>query len=274
MSIVVCLWLAQAVVLPPAVPESVRQGRVVMVRVRSAAPLTVEFLGQTVPLYENEPGIQSGLVAAPALTAPGEYPLRLKAADAAADGSGTREFRVKVEDARYLEQNIVTTPRMRSLKSSEEEMRRMREFREHTGPKKLWTMPMLRPTPECNNSPFGVKRFWDGKFSGNFHAGLDFRSPKGRRVIAAADGVVKVARMFPRQGGTVGLDHGQGVQTTYIHLSKIAAVEGRRVKRGEIIGYVGSTGFSTGAHLHWSVNVHGVPVDPAEWIRGGRACGG
>jgi len=132
---------------------------------------------------------------------------------------------------------------------------------------------MLRPTPECTNSPFGVKRLWDGKFSGHFHAGLDFRSPPGRRVVAAADGVVRVARLFPRQGGTVGLDHGQGVQTTYIHLSKIAAVEGRLVKRGQVIGYVGSTGFSTGPHLHWSVHVHGVPVDPVEWVRGVRACG-
>jgi murein DD-endopeptidase MepM/ murein hydrolase activator NlpD len=251
------------------VPEAVLQGRVLRIEARVPGAAKVEFLDRAVPLYTNTPGIASGLVPAPALTPPGVYPMRIQDSK----GALLKEFRVRVDDARYQEQNIVTTRRMRSLKSSEEEMRRMQAFRAFAGSKKLWTEPLARPAPECNNSPFGVKRFWDGKFSGNFHAGLDFRSPKGRRVVSASDGAVKVARMFPRQGGTVGLDHGQGLQTTYIHLSRVAAVEGRQVKRGQVIGYVGSTGFSTGAHLHWSVHVHGVPVDPAEWIEGARACG-
>lgn len=203
------------------------------------------------------------------LQGPGTFPLTI----VGPENETLHETQVKVVDAGYLEQNVATTNRMRNLRSSDEETKIMAAFRASTGDKKLWAEPFARPVPECTNSPFGVKRLHDGKPTGNFHAGLDFRSPKGRAVHAAETGVVRVARMFPRQGGTVGLDHGQGVQTTYIHLSKVAAVEGKTVRRGQIIGYVGSTGFSTGAHLHWSVNVHAVPVNPLQWLSGAKACG-
>jgi murein DD-endopeptidase MepM/ murein hydrolase activator NlpD len=71
--------------------------------------------------------------------------------------------------------------------------------------------------------------------------------------------------MFRLHGGTVGLDHGQGVTSSYIHLSKTAVKEGQVVKQGEVIGYVGSTGFSTAPHLHWGLYVHGSPVNPKQW---------
>ena len=72
--------------------------------------------------------------------------------------------------------------------------------------------------------------------------------------------------MFRLHGGTIGIDHGQGVSTLYIHMSKLGVAQGTRVRRGDIVGYVGSTGFSTGPHLHWSVYVHGQPVNPAQWL--------
>jgi murein DD-endopeptidase MepM/ murein hydrolase activator NlpD len=254
------------------IPASVKQGHVLRIQSASAeeGPVEAVFLKKAVPLYPSEDGKRSGLVPIPVLQSPGPATLTIRRPSG--DILVTR--RVMVEDARFREQNIQTTKTMRTLKTSEEEIRRMNEFRASTGDRKLWSEPLSRPTPECINSPFGVKRFWDGKFSGNFHAGIDLRSPQDRRVIAAADGVVKVSRMFPRQGGTVGIDHGQGLQTTYIHLSRTVAREGRTVKRGAIIGYVGSTGFSTGPHLHFSVHVHGSPVNPVEWLKEERSCPG
>lgn len=252
-------------------PQNLQQGYVMRVEATGAdagKKLTAEFLGKKVPFYSDGNGGLYALVPAAVMTSPGSVPLTVR------DAAGTSVFTSSIEilDGHYLEQNIVTSSRMRSLRTSDEEMKRMAAFRAAIGPKKMWTEPLLRPTPECSNSPFGVKRRNDGKLTGAIHAGLDFRSPKGRAVKASDAGVVKVARMFPRQGGTVGLDHGQGLQTTYIHLSKIAAVEGKTVKRGQVIGYVGSTGFATGPHLHWSVHVHGVPVNPNQWVPGIESC--
>lgn len=252
-------------------PQNLQQGYVMRVEATGAdagKKLTAEFLGKKVPFYSDGNGGLYALVPAAVMTSPGSVPLTVR------DAAGTSVFTSSIEilDGHYLEQNIVTSSRMRSLRTSDEEMKRMAAFRAAIGSKKMWTEPLLRPAPECSNSPFGVKRRNDGKLTGAIHAGLDFRSPKGRAVKASDAGVVKVARMFPRQGGTVGLDHGQGLQTTYIHLSKIAAVEGKAVKRGQVIGYVGSTGFATGPHLHWSVHVHGVPVNPNQWVPGIESC--
>ena len=68
-------------------------------------------------------------------------------------------------------------------------------------------------------------------------------------------------------GRTVGIDHGQGLESIYLHMSKFAVAEGVTVRKGEVIGYVGSTGRSTAPHLHWTLYVHGVPVNPADWVR-------
>jgi murein DD-endopeptidase MepM/ murein hydrolase activator NlpD len=69
------------------------------------------------------------------------------------------------------------------------------------------------------------------------------------------------------QGGTVGIDHGQGLESMYMHMSKVAATEGATVQKGDVIGYVGSTGRSTAPHLHWSLYANGVSVNPRQWVQ-------
>jgi murein DD-endopeptidase MepM/ murein hydrolase activator NlpD len=85
-------------------------------------------------------------------------------------------------------------------------------------------------------------------------------------VRAIAGGVVRLVREFNIHGNTVGIDHGQGLSSIYLHLSKFAVAEGDAVTKGEVIGYIGSTGRSTGPHLHWSLYANGVPVNPARWV--------
>ncbi|HET7816195.1 MAG TPA: M23 family metallopeptidase [Sphingomicrobium sp.] len=97
---------------------------------------------------------------------------------------------------------------------------------------------------------------------GRFHQGVDFGAAWGTPVFAAADGVVSGAGWNGGHGRQVRLAHSDGVQTSYSHLSRIVAVPGTRVRRGDLIGLVGSSGFSTGAHLHFEVRRHGAPVDP------------
>lgn len=95
-----------------------------------------------------------------------------------------------------------------------------------------------------------------------FHSGIDYRAGWGTPVIAAADGIVSAAGWAGGYGRQVRLAHVNGIATSYSHLSGMAVAPGTRVRRGDVIGFVGSTGLSTGPHLHFEVRRHGRPVDP------------
>ncbi|WP_407051233.1 M23 family metallopeptidase [Methyloraptor flagellatus] len=102
------------------------------------------------------------------------------------------------------------------------------------------------------------------------HTGLDLRAPEGEPVHATAAGTVTDAG---RQGGygiMVEIDHGNGVSTRFGHLSRVAVADGQKVATGDIIGYAGSTGRSTGPHLHYETRVNGEPLDPEPWLEAGR----
>lgn len=98
------------------------------------------------------------------------------------------------------------------------------------------------------------------------HKGTDFRATVGTRVKALNMGVVKVARTYTIYGNTIIIDHGLGIQTLYMHLSQIDVKEGDVVNVGEIIGLSGKTGYAEGAHLHVSVKVKGLSIDPMVFL--------
>jgi len=96
-----------------------------------------------------------------------------------------------------------------------------------------------------------------------FHAGIDFTAPRGVEVYATANGVVSLVKSeFWGYGQHIVINHGNGYETLYAHLSKFSCKVGQKVKRGQLIGHVGSTGKSTGAHLHYEVHKDGVPINP------------
>jgi len=94
------------------------------------------------------------------------------------------------------------------------------------------------------------------------HSGLDFTSPQGTPIYATGDGVVTTAGMGTGTGNHVIINHGYGYETVYMHMVRVKASVGQHVKRGEVIGWVGSTGASTGPHCHYEVHINGTPVDP------------
>jgi murein DD-endopeptidase MepM/ murein hydrolase activator NlpD len=98
------------------------------------------------------------------------------------------------------------------------------------------------------------------------HTGQDFGAPYGAAVHAAADGTVVKAGWLGGYGNATVIDHGNGLATLYGHQSRIVVSEGQHVVRGQVIGYVGSTGFSTGPHMHFEVRVNGTPVDPRKYL--------
>lgn len=116
-------------------------------------------------------------------------------------------------------------------------------------------------------SAFGTRRSYSGGPPTSYHEGLDYGAVAGTSVLAAAAGRVALAEELTVRGKAVIIDHGLGVYSGYYHLSEIAVKAGQKVERSDLIGKVGSTGLSTGSHLHWEIRVGGVYVDPLQWTR-------
>ena len=128
-------------------------------------------------------------------------------------------------------------------------------------------VPSSKPVNTSVGSGFG---FRSDPFTGRpaLHAGLDFPAEPGTPIYAAAGGVVISVESHPQYGNVVEVDHGNNLVTRYAHSSRIHAKPGDIVKRGQMIAEVGSTGRSTGPHLHFEVLVEGVPQDPARFLAG------
>ena len=129
-------------------------------------------------------------------------------------------------------------------------------------PEWLGTGPFTTPLPEGEPFPnFGQRRLYNNDVA-SVHSGVDISAPAGTPARAANSGRVVLAANLYYSGNTVIIDHGLGVFTYYGHFSKILVKRGQPVKKGEVIAEVGSTGRSTGPHLHWSVRVLDSRVDP------------
>lgn len=143
-------------------------------------------------------------------------------------------------------------------------------FKALVTPEKFWSGPFLRPSQGEVSTVYGVQRYYNGEFARDYyHRGVDYAAATGAPVVAPAAGRValvgRVAEGFELHGNTIGIDHGQGVLSIMIHLSQIDVKEGDMVRAGQRIGAVGSTGISTGPHLHWGLYVNGQSVDPVPW---------
>jgi murein DD-endopeptidase MepM/ murein hydrolase activator NlpD len=122
------------------------------------------------------------------------------------------------------------------------------------------------------SSPYGARRSYNGGPYLSYHEGLDYSAHGGTPVLAPAAGTVVLAERLYVRGGAVILDHGLGVYSGFYHMSEVLAEVGQTVEPGQIVGKVGTTGLSTGNHLHWDMLVAGTWVDPAGWLASNTAC--
>jgi len=129
-------------------------------------------------------------------------------------------------------------------------------------------VPTLWPIMGPITSSFGQRE--DpilGNGEGEFHTGIDISAPNGVPIRATGDGTVKLAEMSNGYGREVVIDHGNGVETVYGHMSGFACIAGQTVVRGQVIGYVGHSGRTTGSHLHYEVRIRNTPVNPHKYLR-------
>ena len=123
-------------------------------------------------------------------------------------------------------------------------------------------IPSIWPTTGVVSSPYGLR--WGGT---DFHPGMDIANDMGTPIVATADGVVEYAGWNSGgYGNMVDINHGNGIMTRYGHASQVVVSAGQQVKRGQLIAYMGSTGFSTGPHVHYEVHVNGNRVNPISYL--------
>ncbi len=133
---------------------------------------------------------------------------------------------------------------------------------------RYWSDIFTPPSPysDCVTSSFGGRRSYNNSDWIYFHTGIDFCGGTGVEIYAAAPGRVVFAGELKVRGNATILSHGWGVYTGYWHQSEIQVREGEMVEAGQVIGLVGNTGRSTGAHLHWEIWAGGVQVNPSDWL--------
>ncbi len=256
--------------------HNVKQGEVLPVlmsarRVGALEQSSIWMYGKQFPVYpvQGKDGFYEAHVSVDLFRKAGGYTLKVQNRT----GETIHQQKVEVVDAHYPIQNIRVSGKTQGLQALPGEMEAIGALKKRVTPVKFWEGAFVSPVPDCQNSPFGVKRYYNGKPSDNYHKGVDLRSPSMRPIKAPNAGKVVVQQMFRLHGGTVGLDHGQGITSVYIHMAKFNVKNGQMVNKGDVIGYVGSTGFATGPHLHWGLYVNGNPVNPNQWVKGVKKCG-
>jgi murein DD-endopeptidase MepM/ murein hydrolase activator NlpD len=201
------------------------------------------------------------VVGIPLSAEPGTHELKVKTVDV----ETTFKFDVASKD---YETQYITIKDKRKVNPNKQDMSRIIKEKEliikaksHWSNVKNVPLKFIQPADGPYSSPFGLRRYFNEQ-PRKPHSGLDIAAPKGAPIIAPADGTVINTGDYFFNGNTVFLDHGQGLITMYCHMDSISIEEGTQVKAGDEIGKVGLTGRVTGAHLHWSVMLNNITVDP------------
>lgn len=247
-------------------PKSPALGDTVSLITQSQTAPSVRFNGKTYPSFDLGNNRYRTLLPTTPLDRPGRLSIQVTA------GTDTQTIPITLRNRSFPTQSIWLPPGKDS-NGDDAEFDRVDAFKAIVSPEKLWSGKFLRPNQGEVSSGYGIRRYYNGVFAKDYyHRGIDYAGGQGSAIVAPAAGrVVLIGREsqgFRVHGNCVGLDHGQGVESIYIHMSRIDVKEGDFVKPGQRIGAVGATGSATGPHLHWGVFVHSLAVDPTPWRTG------
>jgi len=256
-----------------AVPQEVFPGQPFVAEIVAAGEhgqspeVTVFWNGKTVPVQmDAHEGAWRGAVLLGVPHGSEQEPRTLRADVRTAAGRETVERELALLARQYPEQHLNVDRKYVEVAQSDldrhaAERARVVAALSRMELRRQWELPMLRPVPGQVSSAYGLTRYFNGK-PRKPHMGVDLRGAEGTAIRACADGEVMLAEEHFFAGKSVYIDHGQGVVSMYFHLSAIGVAPGDRVRRGEVVGMVGSTGRVTGPHLHFGLAVQGELVDP------------
>jgi len=211
-----------------------------------------------------------GLAATGAFFEPGDYDLRI----ATGDFTWSQPWRMAPGHWDFDEITLTGSAAQIDQASIIAERERLDQIWQVASPEPEWNHPFQAPLEDylSISSTYGARRSYNGGPYRTYHEGLDFSAYGGTTVFASGDGRVVLAEQLYVRGGAVIIDHGLGVFSGYYHLSEITVTSGAEVSAGDVIGKVGSTGLSTGNHLHWDLLAGGTWVDPQSWLTDNLAC--
>jgi murein DD-endopeptidase MepM/ murein hydrolase activator NlpD len=256
---------------------NIKQGQTVFIRVLSKYKLKnphIIFDNNKISMFNHKDRIYQGLIGIDALEKPGSHKVLI------ADSTGklSEEKTLNIISGKFPVQNIVISGKKGGLEPTRDELIKVQHAKNALSDVNYWSfnneglnqaiLPLNMPTKGCMISVYGVTRYHNGVPTGDYHKGIDIKAPQGQRINTITGGKVLIAEQFRLHGGTVAVDHGQGVVSIYLHMSKISVKEGEMVKTDQKVGEIGSTGFATGPHLHWGLYINGIPINPTDfWIK-------
>jgi murein DD-endopeptidase MepM/ murein hydrolase activator NlpD len=244
--------------------QNIYQGDTIFISFTNGSPTAAAFNGNPMHIFKFG-GTEHAIYPVSDIFAPGAYKISANFA-----GGQTAEKIVQVQDFIFPVYQMgqpggTPSPEVQAQLDSQ-----AADFNStFTGPDDLTAfaktfLPPLHTTLKIT-SPYGEVREYVGGGAAR-HLGIDFAAPVGTPVYAVNDGTVVKVRNYLSYGNTIIIDHGAGIYSIYLHLSKAEVKEGDRISRNQEIGLSGSTGFETGPHLHLSLKIGGVSVDPMRFI--------
>jgi len=258
-------------------PARLVNGSPVLFRVTTPKPvraLSGNWLGHEIAFsFDPSHKVWFALAGVSQETKPGAYPIELHAETFAGQSAGrfagqeiAFEKKIRVERQRYPRVLLkvpgrYTAPSPKDQQQIEQDKETKAEVFKAVSPDREWRGSFAPPVNAAISDVFGVERVFNGSVQST-HQGLDFRVPSGTSVAAVNRGRVILARPLFFEGNCVVIDHGQGLLTLYLHLSKFLVKEGDDVEKGQEIALSGGTGRATGPHLHLAVRWQGVYLNP------------
>ncbi|MGA3262782.1 MAG: M23 family metallopeptidase [Terracidiphilus sp.] len=260
---------SSAVTFTPAVVES-GSPELIRVDAPATANLDGEWLGRKLDFFRARDGqawFALAGVDVEAFAGPSTLHIVVHTGGDALDLSRT----VEIHPAHYRTSSLTVAPGFvepgpKALKQIEADRRLKESVFASSASDPLWTGSFRAPVTAAPTDSFGARRIFNGKLA-SIHKGMDFRAPTGTPVRAGNSGMVVLARPLYYEGNCVVIDHGLGLFTLSMHLSRIDVQEGQSVVTGDLLGLSGATGRVTGPHLHWAVRWQGAYLDPAKLLR-------
>ncbi len=261
---------APSVTLTPAVVEA-GSPELIRVATPSGATLEGEWLGQKLAFFWSPDRQAWYALAGVDVQAPvGPSALHISA-QLASSGKTDLSRSIEIHEAHYRTGTLTVAPKFvapnpKELARVQAEIALKEKVFGASAPQPLWSGDFRAPVNAAPTDSFGTRRTFNGQLA-SVHKGMDFRARPDTVVRAGNSGVVVLARPLYFEGNCVVIDHGLGLYTLSMHLSRIDVHEGQRVTKGQRVGLSGATGRVTGPHLHWAVRWQNAYLDPAKLLQ-------